>query len=323
MMGEQKVKFSLEEIKKKIAEIEPSVTLLSTCYINNKEPLLFRCSCGKEFQKTWDTINSRKFCKCRSCAHKNGWVKIRRSSQFEEESFSKFIAKGFTPLEPVKNSKSKILCIDNQGYKGKISLANVELDKHFGIFSLKFNKEYLLYNLNNYAKLCGINTQVVSFEEKNKSCETIIYCICECGEHFTTNIGNFTTQNKLRCEKCNRSISNLEIKVKIELEQLHINYISQKRFDDCRNPKTNYPLAFDFYLPDYHTCIEVDGSQHYKISSIFYRKEENALKIFNDNQFRDNIKTTYCKTKNIKLIRISYIDIGNDNYKQILKNLFS
>ena len=31
-------------------------------------------------------------------------------------------------------------------------------------------------------------------------------------------------------------------------------------FPDCRDIN---PLPFDFYLPDYNTCIEYDGQQHF------------------------------------------------------------
>lgn len=322
-MGVKKEKFTLEEIRTKIKEIEPDVELLSTEYKNNKDPLLFKCPCGKEFVKNWTTIQSKKSCKCRSCSRKKGWKEIRRASTFNDDSIKIFKKNGFNPLEEIKNVRDKVLCIDKDGYKGRISLENIKLNKHFSIFSLKYNKDYLIYNLNNFASLTHTNTIVTDFEEKSRTCDTLIHCICECGNKFTTNICNFTTQDKTRCEKCTDSISNLEFKIKNELEKRNVNFVYQKRFKDCRNPKTNYSLPFDFYLPDYNVCIEVDGKQHFQVSYFGNETKEKAISNLKKTQYRDKIKNEYCASKEIKLVRISYLEFKNSEYNQILNNLFN
>lgn len=84
----------------------------------------------------------------------------------------------------------------------------------------------------------------------------------------------------------------------------------EKTFEDCRNPRTNNYLRFDFYLQRYNMCIEFDGPQHFK-SSKLYGGEEELIRT----QYRDNIKNEYCKNKNINLIRISYKD---KNIEEIL-----
>ena len=72
------------------------------------------------------------------------------------------------------------------------------------------------------------------------------------------------------------------------------------------------PLPFDFYLPDYNTCIEYDGIQHFEVVDYF-----GGLDGFITTKIRDTIKNEYCKSKNIKLIRIPYW--GFDNIENILK----
>lgn len=86
------------------------------------------------------------------------------------------------------------------------------------------------------------------------------------------------------------------------LQELGITFNTEKTFEDCRNPKTNGLLRFDFYLPDYNICIEYDGEFHYKARNVGWDTEE-KLK---STQYRDNIKTQFCKDNNIKLIRIPY-----------------
>lgn len=89
----------------------------------------------------------------------------------------------------------------------------------------------------------------------------------------------------------------------------HFLVIKEKIFEDCINPKTNYKLRFDFYLPKYNICLEYDGEQHYK--EVDFCNDTLA-----DRQFRDKIKDDYCLKNNISLIRIPYWDKSkiNDQY---------
>lgn len=97
----------------------------------------------------------------------------------------------------------------------------------------------------------------------------------------------------------------------ISLLYILINFESQKKFNDCRNPKTNRKLKFDFFIEKYNLLIEFDGKQHY--TSVAYMNTE-------DIQYRDRIKDEYAKDNNIKLLRIIYNDINRIN--EILENEF-
>jgi len=96
------------------------------------------------------------------------------------------------------------------------------------------------------------------------------------------------------------------------LTESGIDFTPQYKFDDCRNI---LPLPFDFYLPEYNTCIEYQGRQHYIPIKLWGGDE--ALK---DTQFRDNIKKVYCKKNDIPLIVIKYNENINTKLKQILVN---
>jgi hypothetical protein len=100
----------------------------------------------------------------------------------------------------------------------------------------------------------------------------------------------------LGCENNKESIG--ERLVKSYLEQNNIKYIREKKFESCKKIRE---LPFDFYLPEYNTCIEYDGELHYKPILIFGGEE--TLKRTKTN---DRIKTKWCKENNINLIRISY-----------------
>ena len=109
------------------------------------------------------------------------------------------------------------------------------------------------------------------------------------------------------CPTCKKSHS--ENKIAEWLSSVYITYIREKRFLNCTH---KYTLPFDFYLPDYNTCIEYDGEQHFMIKD-FWGGDE-ALQL---TKHRDNIKTKYCLDNNITLIRIPYWD--RDNIQNILE----
>jgi hypothetical protein len=78
----------------------------------------------------------------------------------------------------------------------------------------------------------------------------------------------------------------------------NIKFKPQKSFPDC---KYKYPLRFDFYLPEYNSCVEFNGLQHYEPIDFF--GGDDGFKL---SQIRDKIKKEYCDNNNIPLIIIRY-----------------
>jgi hypothetical protein len=114
------------------------------------------------------------------------------------------------------------------------------------------------------------------------------------------------------CCICNQSHG--ERKIRKFLHENKIHFEPEKSFSNCRNPKTNYKLRFDFYVPSKNLLIEFDGRQHFfigKFGSHIQTRQE-----LTDLQYKDNIKTQYAKNQNIKLLRIPYTK--SKNIKTIL-----
>jgi hypothetical protein len=123
-----------------------------------------------------------------------------------------------------------------------------------------------------------------------------------------SNHGNFeqTPQNHLKgqgCPFCKESKG--ENKIRELLDKFSIKFIPQHKFDECKNKNV---LPFDFYLPEYNTCIEFNGIQHYKPIDYF-----GGEKRFKEQQKTDAIKKDYCEKNKIKLIVIKY----NENVNKI------
>ena len=107
------------------------------------------------------------------------------------------------------------------------------------------------------------------------------------------------------CPVCNDSKG--EKKIETFLYNAEIDFVRQKKFDDCKNKKV---LPFDFFLPKYNMCIEFDGKQHFKASNGW-----GGEKKLSKTQENDEIKTSYCFENKIKLLRIAYYDFDKIDKK--------
>lgn len=106
------------------------------------------------------------------------------------------------------------------------------------------------------------------------------------------------------CSSCNESRG--EKYIRSILDRYNISYNCQHRFDDCKSIRT---LPFDFYIQSLNMCIEFDGLHHYE--DTHFHKVADVKK-------HDEIKNTWCKNNNIKLLRISYLE--KENFEQIFLN---
>ena len=139
---------------------------------------------------------------------------------------------------------------------------------------------------------------VIGKDEMNKSPNGSYkwLCQCECGNTCSVSTQNLK-QNKTQSCGC-LTISHGELKIRQLLDANNIPYETEKQFDGCRNPKTNFPLRFDFYVNNQY-LIEYDGRQHYV-------EDGGWGESLTDIQQRDEYKSNWCKENNIPLIRIPY-----------------
>ncbi len=138
----------------------------------------------------------------------------------------------------------------------------------------------------------------------------IWHCTCECGGEKDV-VGKLLRQG--HTISCGCSNSKGEVKLRQIFISLGVKFEEQKTFDDFTNKK-NYSYRFDFYLPDYNTCLEYDGVQHYKTTG--WQTEERLA----ETKDRDSIKNSYCIKNNITLIRIPYTHY-NDMSEETISNL--
>jgi ssDNA-binding Zn-finger/Zn-ribbon topoisomerase 1 len=108
------------------------------------------------------------------------------------------------------------------------------------------------------------------------------------------------------CPRCQRS--GPENAISTILLALGVDFTEQQKFKDCINPKTNYQLRYDFYIPSHNLLIEFDGIYHFKAID----HEDNigsANKTYQHVIYLDDIKNQYAIDHGIRLLRIPYWDI--------------
>lgn len=165
----------------------------------------------------------------------------------------------------------------------------------------KWNTELLIEEFKK-VHLDNFNYSKVAFENISNK----VTIICKEHGEFKQNIHKHLKGQG--CQYCSNNSKGEEF-VKSHLEEMDIKYIRQKYFETLRYKN---PLSFDFYLPDYNTCIEFDGQQHYKPVKWFGGDEGFELTLK-----RDECKNIWCIENNIKLIRIKYNEI--DKISKIIK----
>ncbi|MBL6666334.1 MAG: hypothetical protein ISP66_04975 [Flavobacteriaceae bacterium] len=112
------------------------------------------------------------------------------------------------------------------------------------------------------------------------------------------------------CPKCNHSKG--ERAIEITLDEKHIFYETQKKFDGLKDKSS---LRCDFYIPKLNLVIEYNGKQHYEEISFF--GGNNSLEA---NKKRDSIKKQYCFDNNIRFEIIRFDEDVKTRLDEILEN---
>ena len=143
------------------------------------------------------------------------------------------------------------------------------------------------------------------------NCKTRVDIICNIHGIFKQSMNSHLSGKG--CPLCKSSSG--EMKIVNVLNKIDIEYLTEYSFKDLINPRSNYKLRFDFYLPRYNMCIEYDGKQHFETIKYF-----GGDVAFNNRRYLDKIKDKYCNDNDIILLRIPYWDF-NDIEKIIKDNV--
>ena len=300
--------YTLDNIKNYFFVNNIDIELLSDKFEGTHNVLSFRDKNGHIFQRDWHNMQCRKSYLCPECSLENkAQNRVIKQDVVEKE----FYDNGYILLDKYEGNNVSLKCKNPDGYYGKISRANLLSGKNIDVFS-KLNP-YVIDNIKKYLQDNQIDTEILS--TKFDGCESKLRWKCLCGNIFNRTWSEFKYRNRHLCNKCLRNISNNELVIQDYLDRYNIKYKVQYIFKDCKVVKE---MPFDFYLPDYNLCIEVQGEQHYRFIRFGGMPEYKSIKRFIKQIDRDKTKKEYCKNNNIDYLDIPYIDIKNNNYIKIL-----
>lgn len=279
---------------------------------NIDQYLKFRCGeCGKEYSTTWHIFLRNDDHICNFCFKRK---RARGETNTNHKDTNKFHMeaqkRGLIILDDCNiKYHSRILVQDTNGYRSLMAPNSIMRGSSFERFSVR--NPYTIDNIRIFAFNKGWDCIV--YNQEYKGDKIPLKFMCACGNDFYVDINHFV-DGKYQCNECRLKQSAIAAKVELWLNQNHIVYSKEKKFDDCKNKK---PLPFDFYLDDFNACIEVDGVGHYRPVAFGGRKEE-AQNIYEQRVQNDLIKTEYCKNNNIPLLRLPFWIIENDGYEGLL-----
>lgn len=207
-----------------------------------------------------------------------------------------------------KNVSEKLLFLGECGHEFECSWNKLKNRTHFtcskcgnkrGFKKRALNQEFIE---DEYKKVGYIlldkyinNSTPMRCQDKNGNIGTLCYSNLQMGKRFKVN-----------------KLSDLERIVANWLDDKNIEYKSEYVFPNCKYKRV---LRFDFYLPKYNACIEVDGIFHFRtINNINPQYKLNQIRL------RDKIKNKYTLDNNISLLRIDYKEIEDGSYKNKLES---
>ena len=279
---------------------------------SSRDKMKFICGhCKEEFELYIHDFFNSDYRVCGNCYHYVQNTKLIDTKVIKEE-----LKKSGLELldDEFLGYHTKINVRDEDGYKGSVWYSTIKNNGSFSKFA-KYNK-FAIENLKLYFDKNGINCTIP--EQKYMGWDLPITLICECGNKFITTVSNIIHGDKVQCNDCSGSKSNNEKIVENWLKLNSITYKCQYSFSDCLSENLKR-LYFDFYLEGIG-LLEVDGEGHFEPVRFNGINIEKAEINFKESLKRDYIKNEYCIKNNIKLLRISYIDINNGNYKKILSS---
>ena len=261
--------YTIENIRHYIEINNIETKLLSTNYINNTHKMLWKCKCGNDFRKNWNSFYHGSHY-CQSCGRIEQGIQRRKDFNYvinivEENGYK--IYEELDINKPI--SSQKISLIDKEGYLYQTTWSHLKENKDYEKF-YSTNK-YSIHNINLFLK-----------EERNGEYECISKKYIDnshklkfrhnCGCIFEASLiemqGRYMPNRKdkyyKQCPNCNTNKT--ESNHASILKQIFIHEYPDTSIEDksCINPKTKRPFPTDIVNHRMKIAIEIQSSYHDK-----------------------------------------------------------
>lgn len=266
--------------------------------------------CGNEFsQRPSQFMRGHQ---CGKCAY-DGTINFKKRDKNKNEAMKLFEVKGLILADEYKNRHTplKSYCKLHKNETVEISYRDLKKRKEHpcGMCCAKRSNNRNRYNYEKAKQIFTKNNFVLLEKEyigykKKMRC----YCINHPNEVQKKTLHSLIIG--FGCIKCNKSKGEREIET--VLLKNNIAYESEYKFEDCLN---NRVLPFDFFISN-DILLEFDGEQHFKENHRFNKKRG-----FQYRKLNDEIKNSFCRDSDLKLIRIPHWESNNIEY--ILENILT
>lgn len=285
-----------EDVKKYIEQ--EGYILIDDTYKTSKNKLHLICPNNEDFIVSFDKFkNSNQRCRCEKCRGRNprAYTYDYVKSVFEKEGY-------ILKSKEYENCHQLLEVICPNGHDWRVTISHFNGKDGRRCYYCSHSRQYTLEEIR--LNLSKYGYTLISEEYKNVNEKLEVKC--PYGHIYFVNYHNF--DGGKRCPHCNNKYSKGEYRIMYICNKYKITFNHQYPFSDCKNVN---PLPFDFYLPQYNTCVEFDGEGHFEPRNWNGVSDEKAKESYMSTVRNDNIKTQYCKDNNIKLIRIPYWDFDN------------
>lgn len=295
-----KLALSIEDVKKRLYEMSPSIEILSDKYVNANIHLKCKCLIDDcEWSVTWGSLSQGSGCP--KCAG------MYQTLEDIKERLEKINPNIKILSDEYVSAKTKLKCkclID--GYEWGIHWGN--LQSGYGCpkcgGKLKLNQREVEDRISKLHQNIKIGKYI--------DAKTPIDCTCLV-DGFKWNSRLHDLMRSQGCPLCSSGGGSKGERVIVEhLSRCKIKNIREYTFKECKHIR---PLPFDFALFDHNktliSLIEYDGEQHFKPVNFGGMSDEKALEGHQNTVRNDNIKNQYCKDNNIPLLRIPYWEFDN------------
>lgn len=294
-------RMTLQEYLYKLQNIRPNIRILThikeEAFIRKRGKIQYVCECGNIDTKPMESLLNG--VSCPRCTNKDSGKKHRKTMKQYLSEVKKINPDVEILSDYVGNENDitfKCSCGNIDKKKARLLIRNKCCCSNCSKSKKKTTQQFKEEMLN-----VNPNIQILG---EYVNAETPIEYICECGKRHSSAPSLLLVGH--RCGECNMSKS--EYITDHFLNEQNIEHYYDYKFDDCKNKKN---LKFDFFLPEYNTCLELDGEHHYMPVNFKGIDDARAKERHEYTKELDKIKDDYCKVKNITLIRIPYWDFDN------------
>lgn len=206
---------------------------------------------------------------------------MRNQDKYNIDNVKELLLKSNIILLETKyiDAKTKMLCIDDEGYYIYICLSNYLSRNGIGR-RFDHSNDYTIQNINHYCKLNNIHFHCIS--DKYINANDMLNFKCDlCGEIITipwrnVNKNDNTNRSHLLCPNCDGRTESLHALV---LKQMFLHYYPDTSLEDksYRNPNTNKICPTDIVNHKMKIAIEIQSQWH----------------DFEDIKYKDKLKMDY------------------------------